>query len=182
MRSGARRVMQVITGGPGTGKHSAARELARATGAPVIDLNSMARECGASVGGQVDVQILSAALADVSSDAIVVGHLAPYVVSPGCRAAVLRRDPRQLLQVYREREYPDTKAAENCAAEILGVTAHDALERFGRRNTVQINTTGRAPGEAARMAAEAAPPGDAVDWLAEAAGRGELPSFFPPVK
>lgn len=174
--------MQVVTGGPGVGKHSVAREMARAAGAPVIDLNVVAQECGASVGGQVDVQALSAALADAPLDAIVVGHLAPYVASPGCRAAVLRRDPRQLRRVYQERGYSAAKSSENCAAEILGVTAHDALERFGRRNTVQIDTTGRAPAEVARMAAKALPPGDSVDWLADVAGRGELPSFFPPVK
>lgn len=174
--------MQVITGGPGVGKHSVAREMAHSTGAPIIDLNVVAQECGASIDGQVDVQVLSAALVNIPLDAIVVGHLAPYAVPPRCRAAVLRRDPRQLRRVYQERGYSAAKASENCAAEILGVTAHDALERFGHQNTVQINTTSRVPAEVARMVTKALPPGDSVDWLAEVVGRGELSSFFPPVK
>lgn len=169
----------MITGGPGVGKHSAARELSRATGAPVVDLNRAAAECGALDGGEVDARALGRAAAGMPPGAIVVGHLAPYAVPPGCRAAVLRRDPRQLRRVYEERGYPGAKSAENCAAEMLGVTAHDALERFGRAKTVQIDATRRTPSQVARMAAEASPPGDAVDWLAEAAARGELPSHFP---
>lgn len=168
--------MLVITGGPGVGKHSAARELSRLTGAQVLDLGRAASEC--ADGDEVDVRELRSRVGDIPPGAIVVGHLAPYVAPPGCRAAVLRRDPRSLLEVYRQRGYGRAKAAENCAAEILGVTAHDALERFGRR-TVQIDTTRRRPAEAARMAAEAEPPGDEVDWLSEVAGRGELGAFFP---
>lgn len=170
--------VQVITGGPGVGKHTAARELARATGAPLVDLNEAAAECGALEGGEVDTSALLQASGSIPPDAIVVGHLAPYSVRPGCRAAVLRRDPRELRGVYRERGYGGAKAAENCAAEILGVTAHDALRWFGAGKTVQIDATRRSPAEVARMAAEAEPPGDGVDWLGAVAGRGELSSFF----
>lgn len=170
--------MQVITGGPGVGKHTAARELARSTGAPLFDLNREAEKIGALDGGSVDTSVLLQASGAIPPDAVVVGHLAPYAVRPGCRAAVLRRDPRQLRKVYRERGYGAAKSAENCAAEILGITAHDALRWFGPARTVQIDATRRSPAEAARMASEAEPPGDEVDWLADVAGRGELSSFF----
>lgn len=170
--------MQVITGGPGVGKHTAARELARAAGAPLVDLNRAAAECGAVRGGEVDTGVLLESAARIPQDAVVVGHLAPYAVPPGCRAAVLRRDPYELLEVYRRRGYGAAKAAQNCAAEILGVTAHDARRWFGPERTIQIDTTRRSPREAARMAAEAVPPGDEVDWLGMVAGRGGLSSFF----
>lgn len=170
--------VQVITGGPGVGKHTAARELARATGAPIVDLNSAAAECGALDGGSVDTSVLLRAAGSIPPGAIVVGHLAPYAVGPGCRAAVLRRDPRQLRDVYRKRGYGEAKSAENCAAEVLGVTAHEALRWFGPTKTVQIDTTRRSPAETARAVSEAEPPGDEVDWLGQLAGGGELASFF----
>lgn len=158
------------------GKHTAARELSRSTGAPVLNLGREAAACARD--GEVDVRDLLKRVLPIPPASIVVGHLAPYVAPPECRAAVLRRDPRELRGIYRQRGYDDAKSDENCAAEILGVTAHDALERFGRR-TVQIDVTRRPPAEVARMAAEAEPPGDDVDWLSEVAGRGELASFFP---
>lgn len=170
--------MLVITGGPGVGKHTAAREVARAAGAPLFDINVEAEKIGAADGGGIDAGALLERAGSMPPGAVVVGHLAPYCVPPGCRAAVLRRDPRQLREVYRRRGYGGAKSAENCAAEILGVTAHDALEWFGPSKTVQIDTTRRSPAETARMVAELEPPGDRVDWLGEVAGRGELSSFF----
>lgn len=138
---------------------------------------------------------------------IVIGHLAPYVV-PAERAvlaAILRRSPQDLVQVYKERGYSPEKARQNAGAEILGVVAHDAFSAFPKK-AVQFDTTRKKPGDTAKRILDAAdmqdrrargalssrdaggaatPPnapsaaaGDTVDWLGDAARDGMLETFF----
>jgi len=83
---------------------------------------------------------------------IVVGHLAPYVVPDDdvVLAAVLRRNPYELIRVYEERGYSERKAKENAGAEMLGTISFDTYAaRYGA--TGQYDTTGRGAQETARV-------------------------------
>lgn len=191
----------VLTGSPGTGKHTAAGAVAAHLGLRRVDLNSFAAEHGlceydeASRTSDVDAGLLAERLRGsgaLGGGCLVVGHLAPYVLDAGQvgAAVVLRRSPYELEKVYAERGYAWDKAAGNLGAEILGVAAHDAAALAGPDRTVQVDTTGKSPEETARAAAlalgaaggggGAVPQCDRDDWLSLVAERGDLGRFFPP--
>ncbi len=182
--------MKIITGTPGTGKHTVAKILARSLGLELVDISRMAMSegmCEKSGGAlEVDVSRLKRAIdSKVPRGALLVGHLAPYVVSRKNveAAVVLRRSPYKLAQVYRKRGYAKKKAAANLGSEILGVTYYDALKNFGGKKTFQLDTTCRTPDETARriksVLAGRRPREDRVDWLAEITRKKDLARFFP---
>lgn len=172
MRKGRdfRRIL-LITGTPGVGKHTVARavqsrmEQTGDEGWQTVDINEVARGTGlldaagsydpASDTTDVDAGALSdavrAALA-APGRYVVVGHLAPYVVPADdvTLAAILRRNPYELIRVYEERGYLARKARENAGAEMLGTISFDTYAaRYGA--TGQYDTTGRSPQETARV-------------------------------
>ena len=73
-------------------------------------------------------------------DAIIVGHLAPYVVDPLLVdfAVVLRRSPYELRKIYENRSYPEGKIQDNLISEILGVISYDFLEKFDKRDVAEL--------------------------------------------
>ncbi len=179
----------VITGNPGVGKHTIARRVADQRGLKTLDLNQIAVRSGiAERAGEtldVDVEILRNVLGgEVSENALVVGHLAPYVVdrSQVELAVILRKNPYKLDHTYKRRGYSESKIIQNQGSEILGIIAHDATARFGQEKTVQIDTSDRPVGETVRMvgdAMEGNPRQDAVDWLGMVSCRGDMGRFFP---
>lgn len=188
----------ILTGSPGTGKHTAAAAAARTLGLRPLDLGAFAAEHGlceydaSSRTSDVDPGLLAERLrapGALAADSLVVGHLAPYVLGAGAVGAtvVLRRSPYELERVYAERGYEWTKASANLGAEILGAVAHDAAALAGAGRTVQVDTTGKSPEETAAAVSAALggsgrgppPPGDTVDWLSMVAERGDLGRFFP---
>lgn len=196
---GVRMRVPILTGSPGTGKHTAAAAAAERLGLRLVDLNALAAEYGlceydaASRTSDIDPDRLAERLRShgaLDEECLVVGHLAPYALAAGQAgtAVVLRRSPYELERVYSERKYGWDKAAGNLGAEILGVAAHDAAQLAGPGRTIQVDTTGRSPAETARAVASAlewdgrepAPRGDRVDWLSLVAERGDLGRFFPP--
>ena len=131
----------------------------------IVDINEVARAEGlldaagsydpASDMTDVDANALSGATRGALAAPgryIVVGHLAPYGV-PGddvVLAAVLRRNPDELIRVYEERGYSERKAKENAGAEMLGTISFDTYAaRYGA--TGQYDTTGRGAQETARV-------------------------------
>ena len=58
---------------------------------------------------------------------------------------VLRKNPYDLVEIYKERKYQDSKIKENVGSEILGVIANDALKSFGKEKTFEVNTTEKTP-------------------------------------
>lgn len=182
--------MKIITGTPGTGKHTAAKALSRDLGLELVDINKVAVSEGLAekAGDSLDVDV--AALKKIIDSrakrgALLVGHLAPYVVSRKNveLAVVLRRSPYALASVYKKRGYSKKKISENLGSEILGVTYYDAVKNFGRQKTVQLDTTGMTPrettGKIVSLFSGRRRGGDAVDWLAEVMRRGDLARFFP---
>jgi adenylate kinase len=150
----------VITGGPGVGKHTTARLVAKKfRGSKIIDINRMLiannaiSDDGDNFGSGIDVK-KARRLIDYETkidrnDFIVFGHLAPYVVNPRniSMAIVLRRSPYELISVYRKRHYSPEKTRENLASEILGITFFDSLKSFGKAKLAEIDTTGETPSQ-----------------------------------
>jgi adenylate kinase len=149
----------VITGGPGVGKHTSARLVAKKfQGSKIIDINRIAIANNAilddgddNFGLSIDVKKVRRLIAYEAkthrNNLIFLGHLAPYVVNPSkiSMAIVLRRSPYELISVYRKRHYSSEKTRENIASEILGITLFDSLKSFGKAKLAEIDTTGETP-------------------------------------
>ena len=78
---------------------------------------------------------------------LIVGHLAPYVLDKSNidLVIILRRNPYTLIEIYKERNYQDSKIKQNTGSEILGVIVNDSIQSFGKEKTFEINTTDRSP-------------------------------------
>jgi adenylate kinase len=181
----------VITGNPGTGKHTCAKIIAEKKGIEIIDINRVAIDNGAIAkktgrGLEVDVKKLDRLLARMiksKKDQVIVGHLAPYVIKPAgiSMVAVLRRSPYELEKTLEKRGYSGDKVRENLASEILGVSLYDAIKRFGKRKVAEFDTTNRTPEQTAEeiiAALRKKPKPAGIDWLAEVSERGDMQKFF----
>ena len=174
----------VITGTPGVGKHTVAHSIAGALGLAVGDINQVAKESGlieqGKTAGQVDISKLDQVLRDgLGAPSLVVGHLAPYVLSPEQvkTVIVLRRDPYELLAAYHERGYSRSKATENSGSEVLGVIFHDAKGRFGGKVfQVRVSERSRTVRKVLDVIHDGR--GDRVDWLELVTRNGDLKKFF----
>ena len=172
----------VITGNPGVGKHTVAAAVARDINYNIVDINREVLKMKQYRKGQdVDVDELKRSI-HISKRSLVVGHLAPYVLSGEqiTKAVVLRRSPYELEEVYRKRGYSPSKSRENLESEILGIIVYDSMKSFGSK-VVQIDTTSTSPQEVAERAREAfvnPVKGDMVDWLGMIYKRGDMKKFF----
>ena len=177
----------VITGNPGVGKHTIAKELAGKLKMEIIDINQIAKDSGLfennSESNDVNTEKLKEVLKEnISSNSIIVGHLAPYVLEKDQinLAIILRRNPYDLLQVYKERQYSYEKSTENAASEILGVITHDAINQFGNK-AVQINVNGKEISEVVSKAESnilGNQKTEEVDWLELVTKNDDLKKFL----
>ena len=182
----------VITGNPGTGKHTSAKIVAERLGAEIIDINKVALENNAilgktSHGADVDTKKLGRLLASIlkkKGSLVIVGHLAPYVMKVAGidMAAVLRRAPTKLEFTLAGRKYSREKINENVSAEILGVLLYDAIKAFGKRRVAEFDTTNRTPKETAdeiisALQKKSPKKVGIVDWLA-ILSEDEVQKFF----
>ena len=191
----------VLTGNPGVGKHTVSKKLAEILDYEIVDVNKEAVKVGISrtmtdemagmlYQGQsdsidVDVEKTQKMLKDKISDkSLIVGHLAPFVVSKELvsKVIVLRKNPYDLIQIYDKRNYSDAKKNDNLGSEILGVIAYDSLEKFGKDKTFQINTTSLGTEEVIKKiesVINGTSKGDVVDWLTDITRKDDLRKFFP---
>ena len=182
----------VITGNPGTGKHTIAKALSKKTGLPILDLNQIAikskvfQKRGSTL--DVDVSKLAKIVKKlIQKNIIIVGHLAPYVLSKSQIdvSIILRKNPYRLIPVYKKRKYSQKKIIENIGSEILGIIEYDTISRFGMKKTFQINTTNQSPKQITSkigLILKRKFKGDKVDWLELVASKGDLAKFFPNVR
>lgn len=177
----------VITGNPGVGKHTIAKELSTAIKLPILDLNSMAKEYGLLEKNNgfnyVDPEKLKKILTrNLQTPKIIVGHLAPYCLSSKNvkKVIVLRRSPYKLVKVYQERGYNKKKIKENIGSEILGIIANDSLEEF-KEKVSEIDVSNKDVLTCSRTIQEILQGkkySDSVDWLTEIFKRKDLGEFF----
>lgn len=181
---------KVITGNPGVGKHTVAKQIARNLDLDLIDINKMAIEKGAFVREKETLDIDTKALErligkEITDDSLVVGHLAPYVI-PRRKvqvSVVLRKNPYKLIPVYKKRKYSKQKTMENLGSEVLGITFYDTLKKFGQDKTYQIDSSDRKISEVVKKIETLFVKGrfqdDDIDWLGMISKKKDLRWFFP---
>ena len=188
----------VITGSPGVGKHTIAKEIERTWKiSELIDINKIAVGAGFVEHGQdvieVDVNNLKKHLEPIVSDiprlhcagrtGLIVGHLAPYVIDGkiGYPCVVLRKNPYKLIDIYKKRGYTEKKMKDNLGSEILGIIVNDAINNFGREKTFQVDTSDHTPKELAIRIHDiynGEDNGDNIDWLPLIQEKNDLKKFF----
>ncbi len=182
--------MKIITGNPGTGKHTIAKLISRKLNLEIIDINKVAINEGVfkKNNGTLDVDVdkLKKIINKKDSEnSVLVGHLAPYVISPKNveMAVVLRKNPYKLQSTYKKRKYTNKKSLENTGSEILGIVYYDTIREFGREKTFQIDTSNKAISFTAKKV-ESIFKGnkvkeDNVDWLQLVFKKRDMRKFFP---
>ncbi len=179
----------VITGNPGVGKHTTAEIFMKGdSGYELIDINKLAIEKGFTEknedGFDVDTRRLKDAIQGlISKRTLVVGHLAPYVLDKLDidLVIVLRKNPYQLIQVYKDRGYHESKIKQNAGSEILGIIANDAITSFGKDKTFEIDTSDITSEKVVELINELIKNqkgGDVVDWLTLVDEKNEFSRFF----
>ena len=178
----------VITGSPGVGKHTVAKNIAKILNYKILDINKIALEAGIyeKKDETVDVDIikLKKFLKNmITKRTLIVGHLAPYVVSKTKvkKVIVLRKNPYKLISVYKKRKYSTKKTAENIGSEILGIIAYDSIKKFGKTKTHQIDTTSKSVTKISKIAIkilEGKVKEEKVDWLSLVSEKNDLKKFF----
>jgi adenylate kinase len=134
-------MMYGITGTPGTGKSSTARELAL-RGARVLHLSETTGRYEIGKDGFRDTIIIDEERwidEFVPFDGIVEGHLAHLL--PCDRIVVLRCRPDILAGRLRERGYGPDKVKENALAEALDVILIETMEFFPPEQVYELDTT-----------------------------------------
>jgi adenylate kinase len=114
----------VITGNPGVGKHTITKEIGKLLQLPIIDINNLAQEFGLfeknKETNDVDVAKLEKIIKDtILHPVLFVGHLAPYVLASDKikKVIVLRKNPYDLIPIYKQREYSKEKIKDNLGSE-----------------------------------------------------------------
>ena len=179
----------IITGNPGVGKHTIVNLLHEQNKSfEILDISKFAIE--KNLGKQIEdgIEIDTIKLASeirkiVLEKSLIVGHLAPYVFDESTidLVIVLRKNPYDLLEIYKERKYHDSKIKENVGSEILGVIANDALKSFGKEKTFEVNTTEKTPEVVLNEVNEIIKNkkgGNFVDWLSLVAEKNDMNRFF----
>jgi adenylate kinase len=181
--------MKIITGNPGTGKHTIAKLISRKLNFEIIDINKIAISEGvfAKNNGTLDVDVskLKKIINKMNSkNSLLVGHLAPYVISPKNveLSVVLRKSPYKLQSIYKKRKYTSKKSLENIGSEILGIIYHDTVHEFGRKETFQIDTSNKSISTTVKKVEsifKGSKVEDNVDWLQLVLKKGDMQKFFP---
>jgi adenylate kinase len=153
----------------------------------VLDINSIAKDSGLfeknGDTNDIDIEELEKILKQkISEKNIIVGHLAPYVLTKNQVKImiVLRRSPYDLISVYKKRDYSDNKIKENAGSEILGIIAHDAINRF-QENVFQINVTEKTIPQVVEKVVRVISGNEGsedVDWLELVRKNNDLGKFF----
>ncbi|MDD1667570.1 MAG: adenylate kinase family protein [Methanomicrobiales archaeon] len=130
-----------ITGTPGTGKSSAADELAR-RGHPVVRLLDTIRPYATGRDPERDTLVIDEerwAREFTPVEGFVEGHLAHLL--PCDRVVVLRCRPDRLLARLRARGYGEEKCRENAEAEALDVCLVETLDVHDPARVLEIDAT-----------------------------------------
>src|SRR3990172_6211497 len=154
----------IITGNPGVGKHTVAKSIGKILKYKILDINQIALESGIYEKNDetidVDIKKLKNILKNkIKANSIVVGHLAPYVVTK-----------------------KQVKKAVNVGSEILGVIAYDSIKKFGKNKSQQIDTTSKSVPKITKAVISSLIgkfKNDKVDWLTLVSKKNDLKKFFP---
>ena len=94
---------------------------------------------------------------------------------------MLRKNPYDLMDIYKKRNYQDSKIKQNAGSEVLGVIANDTIASFGKEKTFEIDTTQKTPKRVVEQIngiIKNQERGDIIDWLTIVEERNEFSRFF----
>jgi adenylate kinase len=96
---------------------------------------------------------------------------------------VLRRNPEELSEILKSREYGEGKVRENVAAEILDVCLYDAVKKFGVNKVCEIDVSGRTTNEVTKEILQILQGKKKckiriVDWLGKLYSEGKLDEYL----
>jgi len=182
-------VKLVITGNPGVGKHTIAELFIKQDSSyNIFDISKFAIEKG--FGEQVDdgievdtTKIKNEIKKSDLEKSVIVGHLAPYVLDESDidLVIILRKNPYDLIEIYKKRDYQKSKIKENTGSEILGVITNDSIASFGKEKSFEIDTTEKTPEKVLKEMNNIIKNhegGDIVDWLRLVEEKNEIKKFF----
>ena len=182
-------VKLVITGNPGVGKHTIAELFIKQDSSyNIFDISKFAIEKG--FGEQVDdgievdtTKIKNEIKKSDLEKSVIVGHLAPYVLDESDIdiVIILRKNPYDLIEIYKKRDYQKFKIKENTGSEILGVITNDSIASFGKEKSFEIDTTEKTPEiilKEINNIIRNHEGGDIVDWLRLVEEKNEINKFF----
>lgn len=171
-----------VTGTPGVGKSSFARELAKRLNAKVIDLNKMIEESKiysldenkTKATAPEDLREEFKRVINGESQDIIVDGLLSHLLAPNqvTHVVVLRTNPNVLRERLSSREYHNEKLEDNLEAEALGVILSEAIEIHGVKKIYELDTTNKSILESVKLFKKALKektslePGK-IDWLEE---------------
>ena len=177
----------VISGNPGVGKHTITKKISEILNLPIVDINLIAKDLGVLEKNEdtndVDTQKLARILSEKKlNQEIIVGHLAPYILEKNQVKIIiiLRRNPYELESVYKERNYSEIKMKENTGSEILGIIAHDAIEKFEEK-TFQVDVSETSIEKVVKKVLDIISKkevNEEVDWLNLVTENNDLEKFF----
>ncbi|MBS7615089.1 adenylate kinase family protein [Candidatus Bathyarchaeota archaeon] len=186
----------IITGTPGVGKTVVSEILASKIGAELVSVGELVKKEKLYTEIDKKRQTFVADLKKVSNQIrkiiacstktlIVEGHYAVDVVSKKyvSKVFVLRRDPEELRETLRNREYGNDKIHENLAAEILDVCLYNAIKKCGVNKVCEINVTGKTIEEVAQeilqiMQGKKKCRTRIVDWLGKLYAEEKIDEFL----
>jgi adenylate kinase len=179
----------IITGNPGVGKHTVAKSIGKILKYKILDINQIALESGIYEKNDdvldVDTKKLEKILKNkIKENSIIVGHLAPYVVTKKQikKVIILRKNPYKLIPIYKKRKYSTKKITANVGSEVLGIIAYDSIKKFGKNKSQQIDTTSKSVSKVTKAVIDSFRgkfKTEKVDWLTLVVKKNDLKKFFP---
>jgi len=179
----------VITGNPGVGKHTIAELFIKQDSSyKIFDISKFAIEKG--FGEQMDdsIEVDTTKIKNEINKldlekSVIVGHLAPYVFDESNTdlVIILRKNPYDLIEIYKKRDYQKSKIKQNTGSEILGIIANDSIASFGKEKSFEIDTTKKTPEKILKKINNIVnnhEEGDMVDWLRLIEEKNEINKFF----
>ena len=150
----------LITGTPAVGKTTLANKLAQKLNAQYVNLTELTiqehlaktedKERGTTVIDETKMRRkLKTIIEKTETDLIIDGHYAA-AVTPKAQVTnvfVLRRNPVELREFMKRRNYSQAKQDENLAAEILDVCLVEALQKQEKQKICELDVTGKTADE-----------------------------------